>query len=213
MEKLNNIDVIIFDFDGVIIDSMEVRDYGFREIFKDYPNDKVEELINYHRVNGGLSRFHKIKYFYENIINKDVDEEQIIDYANQFSKIMREELIKDKYLIDDCVQFIIKNSNRYEFHIASGSEEKELRYLCDKLGIKDNFISINGSPTHKNELVKNIIKKSNYQNEKVVIIGDSINDYEAANANNIKFVGYNNEELKILDEIYLETFKQFNKVY
>lgn len=213
MDILSNISVIIFDFDGVIIDSMEVRDYGFREIFKDYPNDKVEELINYHRVNGGLSRFHKIKYFYENIINKDIDEEKIIAYAKQFSEIMREELIKDKYLIDDCVEFIIKNSNKYELHIASGSEEKELRYLCNKLGIEDNFISINGSPTNKNELVKNIIKKSNYQNEKIVMIGDSINDYEAANANNIKFVGYNNEELKILDEIYLETFKQFNKVY
>lgn len=207
MEMFKNIKTIIFDFDGVIVDSMEVRDYGFREIFKDYSIDKVEELVNYHRINGGLSRFHKIEYFYNNIIKKEITNDKVIDYANKFSNIMKEELIKDKYLIHDCIEFIKENSNKYEMHIASGSEEKELRYLCEQLGISKYFVSINGSPTHKNDIVKNIIENNKYDNEKIVLIGDSINDYEAANINKIKFIGYNNVKLKQLNEVYLEVLR------
>ena len=207
MKILENIDVIIFDFDGVIIDSMEVRDYGFKKIFEQYSNEKIDELIKYHRINGGLSRFHKIKYFYESILKREIDDEKISNYANSFSLIMKEELIKSKYLINDCIEFIKENSSKYEMHIASGSEEKELKYLCKKLDIDKYFKSISGSPIHKNELVKIIIDKNNYKNERVVIIGDSINDYEAAVENNIKFIGYNNPKLKELKGIYIENLK------
>ena len=40
------------------------------------------------------------------------------------------------------------------------------------------------------------------------MIGDSINDYEAAKSNNIKFYGYNNDDLKSLDS-YIKTFTSF----
>ena len=183
---------------------MEVRDYGFRKIFQDYSEDKVEALIKYHRVNGGLSRFHKIQYFYNNIINSSIDEEKINKYANEFSNIMKEELVKEKYLILEWYNFIKENSDKYIMHIASGSEENELKYLCKNLKIDKYFKSIHGSPTHKNELVKNIIQENKYDKSEVAMVGDSINDYEAAKKNGIKFIGYNNKELKDLEESYIE---------
>ncbi len=61
---------ILWDFDGVIIDSLAVRDYGFREIFKEFDKVLVEKLIKYHSINGGLSRFHKIRYFFNEILKK-----------------------------------------------------------------------------------------------------------------------------------------------
>lgn len=204
MKSIKNVKAIVFDFDGVIIDSMDIRDYGFRKILDKHPKDKVEELIKYHRINAGLSRFHKIKYFYNNILEKEISEDEILNYANEFSIIMKNELIKEKYLIREWVDFISKNYKKYSMHIASGSEENELRYICDKLGIGNYFESINGSPVHKNELVKNIIEKNNYDRKYTVMIGDSINDYEAANINEIRFIGYNNSNLKNIGDYYLE---------
>ena len=55
---------IFWDFDGVIIDSMPIREFGFRRIFKDFNKEKVELLTDFHRENGGLSRFFKIRYFF-----------------------------------------------------------------------------------------------------------------------------------------------------
>ncbi|MFW3405392.1 HAD family hydrolase [Aliarcobacter butzleri] len=186
---------ILWDFDGVIVDSMPIRDYGFRKIFDKYAKEIVEEFIKYHRINGGLSRFHKIKYFYNTLLNKEISEEQIQNYAEQFTIIMKEQLINKKYLIEDSLNFIKLNHKNYNFHIVSGSEHNELNYICKKLDLVDYFLSINGSPTPKNDLIKNLLEKEQYRIEETILVGDSFNDYEAANINGIYFYGYNNNEL------------------
>ena len=61
-------DSILFDFDGVIVDSMHIRDFGYREIVKEFSPDLVDRLVQYHRSNAGLSRYVKIRYFYENLL-------------------------------------------------------------------------------------------------------------------------------------------------
>ncbi|EAJ9482394.1 HAD family hydrolase, partial [Campylobacter coli] len=175
---------ILWDFDGVIIDSLAVRDYGFREIFKEFDKVLVEKLIKYHSINGGLSRFHKIRYFFNEILKKDIEDKEVKAYADKFSLIMREELAKSKYLILDSVNFIEENYKKYNFHIVSGSEHNELNFLCQKLQINHYFHSINGSPTPKIELVKNLLIKESYKKSETILIGDSINDYEAAKESN-----------------------------
>ncbi|MFV0565527.1 MAG: HAD family hydrolase [Flavobacteriaceae bacterium] len=202
---------IFWDFDGVIIDSMSVRDWGFREVFKDFTELQVDRLINYHRSNGGLSRYVKIRYFYEEILGKQISGEEVMKYADEFSKLMKEELVNPKNLIIDSVFFIKENYQKYNFHIVSGSDQEELRFLCKKLGLYPCFISIYGSPTPKKQLVASLLEKGGYNTHEVCLIGDSINDFEAAKANNITFIGYNNISLKKITSNYIKSFK-LNKV-
>lgn len=196
---------ILFDFDGVILDSMPVREVGFRKIFEDHPVDLVDKLIEYHEINGGLSRFVKIRYFYEEILRKSITEDQIKILADRFSEIMRDELTDNKLLIDDCVNFIKNKYKLYNLHIVSGSEHNELNYLCSKLDLDSCFITIEGSPTPKKVLVENILKKYRYKTDETILIGDSINDYDAAVHNNINFYGYNNEDLRSCSYKYLDS--------
>jgi len=186
---------ILWDFDGVILDSMKVRDWGFKEIFKNFKKEDIEKLIHYHNLNGGLSRYVKIRYFYEEILGKNITEYEILKYANDFSVLMRKALINPENLIQDSVNFIKENHKNYSFHIVSGSDEDELRFLCGELKIEDYFISIHGSPTPKNELVKDLLKSYNYELDNTCLIGDSFNDYEAAMSNGIGFEAYNNHNL------------------
>jgi len=132
--------VIIFDFDGVILDSMKVRDKGFYEIFKGHPIELVEDFIKYHRINGGLSRFHKIRYFYETLLEKKITDGEVQEFANKFSDIMLTELAKESLLISDSVNFIKNNHEKYFFYIASGSEERELNSICEKLELAQLLI-------------------------------------------------------------------------
>ena len=205
------IKTILWDFDGVILDSMPVREYGFRKIFEDFDIDLVEKLLDYHNQNGGLSRYVKIKYFYEELLGQDITEKTILELAEKFSAIMKKELIKTQYLITETVEFIKQNHQKYNFHIVSGSDEKELRYLCKELGIDKYFISIYGSPTPKNDLVKNVLSLYNYQNNETILIGDSMNDYEASKVNGIDFYGYNNVELQDVSKSYLITYKELQR--
>ena len=197
---------IIFDFDGVILDSVPIKTEAFAELFKDFPKEKVDKLIDYHKKNGGVSRYKKIQYFFEVILNKTIDENFIQQYAEKYSLLTKQKLSDKKYLIQDSFQFIKDNYKKYAMHIASGADENDLKYICDKLNLTKYFLSINGSPKIKSEIVKEIIEKNNYDKEETILIGDSINDYEAAIKNEIKFYGYNNEYLKNL--FYLKTFKE-----
>jgi len=197
---------ILFDFDGVILDSMPVRERGFKKIFEGYDSRLVEKLLVYHNKNGGLSRYVKIRYFYEKLLNQAVSDKEINKIAENFSIIMRAELINEKYLVDETVDFIDKNYKNYNFHIVSGSDQKELRFLCKEIGIERYFISIYGSPTCKNDLVRNILTKYNYKESETVLVGDSVNDYEACKVNAIDFYGYNNVELKKISTTYLENY-------
>jgi len=203
-----NIKVIFWDFDGVILDSMAVRDWGFREIFKAFSKEQVDDLITYHRANGGLSRYVKIRYFYEEILNKEITEAKVLEYAERFSILMKQELTNPKNLILDTVNFIKQNHTNYKFHIVSGSDQKELRFLCKELGLSSYFLSIHGSPTPKKELVATVFKDHTYHHKNCCLIGDSINDYEAAEANSIIFYGYNNLNLQKISTNYIVSFKK-----
>ncbi|EDM34778.1 Haloacid dehalogenase-like hydrolase [Pedobacter sp. BAL39] len=206
MNILENYKVLLWDFDGVIMDSMPIRSKGFEVVLEQYPKEQVEELLTFHKINGGLSRYFKFRYFFEEIRKEPVTEDQVLALADDFSKIMLGLLMDEKLLITDSVSFIKSNYQNYEMHIVSGSDGKELRQINDALGLSPYFRTINGSPTPKKELVANILEEYQYPRDEVILIGDSINDYEAAQFNQISFAGYNEESLKTISENYIEQF-------
>lgn len=201
---------IFWDFDGVILDSMSVRNFGFEEIFKDYNKADVEALLIYHISNGGLSRYVKIRYFFNNILKQEITDQEVLAFASSFSSIMKKELVNKNNLILSTVNFIKNNYSNYKFHIVSGSDQEELRFLCEQLNISKFFLTINGSPTHKNELVNQLLKTYTYHPNNCCLIGDSINDLEAADVNNIAFFGFNSEVLKQKKVNYINSFDAFN---
>lgn len=188
---------ILWDFDGVILNSNKVRDLGFERVLMHYPEKHVQELLIFHRKNGGLSRYVKFRYFFSEIIKKCFSEDEIMQLSVNFSEIMRVLLVNRNLLISDTINFIKKYHKNYQMHIVSGSDENELQFLCEKLDIIDYFISIQGSPTPKTKLIKNLLKAYKCSKEEACLIGDSKNDLDAARSNEITFYGYNNLELEL----------------
>jgi phosphoglycolate phosphatase-like HAD superfamily hydrolase len=204
--KPNQYKVILWDFDGVIVESNKVREFGFRTVLEKFPESQIEDLIRFHKLNGGLSRYVKFRYFYEEICKTTISDQEVQILADSFSEIMLESLGNKEFLINDTVKFIESNSDFIEMNIVSGSDQKELRILCSKLQIDKNFKFIGGSPTPKNKLVADFLNSTNIKKEDICLIGDSMNDFEAASLNNIDFFGYNNIELKSYG-VYINSFE------
>ena len=190
------IKVIFWDFDGVLMDSNAVRDVGFEYVLSEFPKEQVDQLLAFHQANGGLSRYVKFRYFFEEIRNESITYDEILIWAEQFSLIMKELLVDPKLLIDETLNFVKENQGKYIMHITSGSDQNELRYLCQSMGIDHLFSSIHGSPKPKKEWVKELIEMHGYKKEECVLIGDSYNDFEAAKDNGINFMGFNNLQLE-----------------
>ena len=132
---LDKFDTIIFDFDGVIVDSKDIRIYGFKEIFKEYPENLVRRLIDYHNNNGGISRYEKIKWFYKNLLKKNVSQETLNKKAQQFKKIMLNKMINHNIIIEDTLNFIRDIHRELPCFIISGSDQEELKHICESLNL------------------------------------------------------------------------------
>jgi HAD superfamily hydrolase (TIGR01549 family) len=199
---------IFWDFDGVILDSMKIKGDGFAELFRNHSVDDVIKLEEFHYKNGGISRFEKIRYFYNKILKEDIDDETIHSLADEFAKIIQNKLFDKSNLICETIEFI-KRKKYINHHIASGAENDELNNICKHFEIDSLFVTICGSPTEKIELVKNILEKYKYKKNECVLIGDSKNDYIAAVNNGIDFYGYNNLSLRNFSKVYINSFKGF----
>ena len=168
---------IIFDFDGVIIESFDIKTQAFRELFKD--SEKVEKIVEYHKQNGGVSRYKKFKYIYSEILKQPLDDKTFNDLGERFSNLVVEEVKKCPY-VPGAVEFIRRNSNKLRLFIASGTPEEELRAIVAARDITKYFRGIYGSPTIKSEILSGILNRENLDKKDVIFIGDTITDYNEA---------------------------------
>jgi len=179
---------IIFDFDGVLVDSNEIRVNGFSELFYDYKLEDVNKLVSYVHQNGGMSRYKKIRFFFEDIRNEDISNSDVNKLAEIYSKIV-EEKVEKADAIPGSEFFLNKYFKTNRLAIVSGSDQKELRRVCEKRGISRYFCSILGSPVDKGDNLRELIERQRWDVSECVYIGDSINDYDAAILNEVEFLG------------------------
>ncbi len=178
---------IIFDFDGVILDSNNVKTNAFRNISNRFGECESNALVNYHIKHGGVSRFLKIKWFVENILktkNEDLIRHLVEEYGNEVSKSFESCAFRTNL-------FQLKKKLRgTKWSIASGGKQDEIVNLLEKKSMLEIFDNgIYGSPTSKMEIVKKtILNTESNEKNKFVLIGDSFYDYECAKENGIKFI-------------------------
>lgn len=197
-----NINNLIFDFDGVILNSDKIRTDAYRYIFSNFDDLVVNKIIEYHQLYTGLSRYEKINYFYNEILIQNVSRETVTELAQRYSNFCLEK-INESHLIEPVIEFIKRYSNQLNLHIASGSDDFELKLLVKKFKLNRYFKSVHGSPEIKKIIVKNIIENNDYKLSNTALIGDSIVDYEASKYNDIIFFGFNNKDFKKLEINYL----------
>ena len=203
---MSSFKVILWDFDGVLLDSNSVRELGFRIALGGYPDSEVESLLAFHRLNGGLSRYVKFRHFFETIRNESLSSEDLERLCSVFSRVMLDSLGDPELLIPPTVSFVKKNFESTRMHVVSGSDQHELRQLCRQLSLTKYFVSIHGSPTPKSKLVEELMEQHQYNQQETILIGDSINDFSAAMDNGIHFLGFEDEYVVSKSTVPLDTF-------
>jgi HAD superfamily hydrolase (TIGR01549 family) len=183
-------ELIIYDFDGVICDSVNIKTEAFTELYKNYGAEIQSMVKEYHLQNGGISRLEKFRYFQSVLINKDVIEEEIFELANQFSLLVKEKVITSQY-INGVLDFIKLNADKKQF-ICTGTPETEIIEIVERKEISIYFQNLYGSPKGKTEIIDLILSQTSIPNQNCVFFGDTMTDYIAAKLSNIPFIGIKN---------------------
>jgi len=194
------IKAIIFDFDGVLVESAEIKTQAFRELFSKCP-DKVDEIVVYHKRNMGISRYVKFQYIYEHILNRSYSEGIGRELGAQFSEIVLDK-VKKTALVNGTKEFLERNNKKYLLFIASGTPKDELEDIVSSKHLEKYFKGIFGSPTTKQSIIGAIEKKYYLKCDEIVFIGDAESDQEAANDAGVHFVLRQNLRNAIADNGY-----------
>ncbi len=181
---------IIFDFDGVLAETNEIRFGGFQEVLKGYPQEQLATLDRWSRANGGLSRYVKIKHFFNNIRGEEVSKERLAGYVKQYGEVVKQKVV-NATAVKGSAEFLAAHRRRFSYAVISGADEAELRGVCKMRGISDYFDVILGAPCGKRENIIKLFDDLPWERKHCVFVGDSINDYDAAVAEDIFFVGRN----------------------
>ncbi len=182
------IKAIIFDFDGVLVESVDVKTRAFARMFEDKGEEVVQKVIDFHLKNGGLSRVHKFKYYYKEILRCLLSDKKLEELCNTFSRLVIDEVINSPY-VRGAKEFLEGFHCEIDLYIASGTPEEELRKIVKCRGMEVFFKGVFGSPRQKGEITRTIIKQKGYNSSEVIFIGDSITDLKGAQDAGIGFIG------------------------
>lgn len=191
MRPFSEYEVYIFDCDGVLLDSNYQKIIAMRRALESLEGleNGLESAMRYFADNFGRSRFHHVHIFlrdfliFRNIhIPSNIEEEILANYS-----LFVEELYSEAPVTEN-VEAVLERLNGRLF-VASGSEEKQLRNILLKNNLMKYFDGVYGSPSKKVDIIKYIVKTTNSNKSDVLMIGDSVPDFEAASENGIDFCG------------------------
>ena len=77
---------IIFDFDGVILDSTEIKTKAFAEIYKPHGEKVLKKVIKHHNLNEGQSRYKKFFYYHKHYLKKNISDKELNLLSIKFSE-------------------------------------------------------------------------------------------------------------------------------
>lgn len=199
---MSRIKAIIFDFDGIIAESVDVKTEAFAEMYRPYGDKVVDNVVKHHEANGGVSRFEKFRIYHRDFLGFEIDDDKVNDLANQFSEIVLEKVVLSPY-VTGAKEFIEKYYKKYDFYISTGTPTSEIEVILSRKGIRGYFREVYGSPQKKYSHVEKILKENQYSRNEVVFIGDALSDRDAARNNNIEFIGRHTTTEEIKKEKYL----------
>ncbi len=201
---MRSIQAVFLDFDGVIIESVDIKGLVFGRLFNQYP-EHVDEIVAYHHANGGVSRFEKIRYIYKEILKQQLTEKQFNRLCNDFSRLVFQRVLECDY-VPGALEFLDKYCHKVPLFVVSGTPHEEIAEIVKAKKIDNYFRGVFGSPTSKGEWVKKILQEKKTAPQKTLFVGDAMSDYNAALENHVPFVArIKDPEDNIFRDINIET--------
>lgn len=182
--------VYFFDFDGVLVDSVDIKGDGFSALYAEFGSEVQAAVVNYHKTNAGLPRRKKIRMCHSLFLQKQISDTELDLLCATFSELVIDRVITAPE-IKGALEFLQKYSLSANAFVCSATPQKELETIVTRKGWNPFFARVTGSPRSKSENIRLILKDFDIPAEQAVFFGDAMADLNAAIECNIDFVGVN----------------------
>lgn len=184
--SLNKLNSIVFDCDGVLLDSNKIKTEAFYKTALPFGEKAANSLVSFHVKNGGISRNKKLQYFIEKIVSDnslDVDMDELLTV---FGAVSYNGLLSCR--ISPFLYDLRKKTLDKKWFVVSGGSQVELHDIFKKRSMTSLFDGgIYGSPATKDEIFDEL-KKNGLLKLPSLYLGDSKYDYIAAKNAGLDFI-------------------------
>lgn len=179
---------IFFDFDGVVLDTAEIKTAAFGELYRDHGPEMEARVRDYHVRHGGVSRFVKIRLFEREFLGRPADPEHEALVIQRFADLVLDKVLAAPPLPGamDCLERLV---GRLPLFVVSGTPDDELRQICAQRDLARFFIETHGAPRRKTEILESVCTRHGLTPARCVMVGDATTDRDAAQALGLGFVG------------------------
>lgn len=182
--SLNDYKTIIFDCDGVVLNSNKVKTEAFYNTALQFGTAAAKRLVKYHVERGGISRYEKFQWFIDSLTEEDLAQSEsepnldslLVTYASEVHKGLR------SCEVAEGLAELREKTKGSTWLIVSGGDQAELRELFTERNIAQYFDGgIFGSPDSKETIMNRERELGNIKSP-AVFIGDSQYDYTAVDS-------------------------------
>lgn len=180
---------LVFDCDGVVLNSNKVKTEAFYEAALPYGEGAAQALVDHHVTNGGVSRYLKFEYFLNYLVPPDVVGPGLDELLEVYARKVREGLIECE--ADSGLFELREQTPSTPWFIVSGGDQAELREVFSEKGLDHLFDGgIYGSPDTKDKILARELRAGGIVRP-ALFIGDSRYDHEASVNAGLDFVFVN----------------------
>ncbi len=176
---LGRFKTVIFDFDGVILDSARLKTAAFAEVYCAEHPDRISKVVSYQEEHGGIGRQQKFEYFEREVFGRPGDSETVDRLCQRFARIIDEAML-DCAFIPGAPEVLARLENVVPMHVVSGMPDKDLHQVIDRRGLSRYFRTISGSPKSKYTEFLQIMEMEGSEASECLAVGDSLTEFHAA---------------------------------
>jgi HAD superfamily hydrolase (TIGR01549 family) len=185
---LSRFDALILDFDGVVLQSVDVKTRAFAAIYAEHGPEVVAKVVDYHLAHGGVSRFEKFRHYHRAFLGRALESEEETALAERFSALVEDAVVAAPW-VAGAREYLEMSYRRLPIFVASGTPETELARIVQRRGIAQYFAGVHGAPRTKGKIIATCIREGRFEATRVLMVGDSITDYEGAQEAGAAFLG------------------------
>jgi phosphoglycolate phosphatase-like HAD superfamily hydrolase len=178
---------IVFDFDGVIVESADVKTDAFVELFAAHGSDVQARVRAHHLANTGISRFVKFAWIHEHVLGTPLTDDGSRELGERFSTLVLDKVLAAP-MVAGARQALDALAPRFPLFVASGTPQDELDLIVDRRGLRALFREVHGTPREKPAILRDVMARHGLAPGDVVFVGDGESDYKAAVATGVGFI-------------------------
>lgn len=178
---------VVFDFDGVIVESEAAKDAAFAELFGRWPEQR-DAMLSYHRLHRSLPRRRKLEELARRL-GRAGDEDYVDSLGEELSLVMLERVAACP-LVPGARELLGELAPLVHVAVASVTPERDLVELLRRLGLSALVAAVYGDPpTPKADAVRRTVAaRAAGDAAAVVMVGDAPSDREVARSCGVRFI-------------------------